>query len=353
LLRYSLNTDEALEGDNRQQMSLDAKAVAKMTKLGRLQHYSSLERLHMTVDLVPSTNYPKEILNFVNTVPGVRTNSQVVIRKEDPELFYRIIRAIKANSVYLAEELQTCSRRVLKKVYCYSSRGNAVAEAEAKLAQSMVHPNIVRTLDLFKYNKTIWVVLELMDLSAYELLQHAEKLPEAVIAHTLKEVCLGVAYLHSKGVMHRDIKSENILLSLDGEVKLTDFSYAAELTSETRDTFVGSPGWLAPEMLGGMHDLKVDVWSLGVLGVELADKHLPFVSQRPLYTVYCVISNPVPSLAEPEAWSDSFNNFLSKCLQKRPKQRPNITELLHHPFLSQTDPRSLYRYLETSGIEPN
>jgi serine/threonine protein kinase len=307
----------------------------------------------MSADPLPPENYPKEILDFLNTVPGVRTNAQGVIRREDPERFYRIIRAIKANSVYLAEELQTSSRRVLKKVYCYSSRGNAVAEAEAKLAQSMLHPNIVRTLDLFKYHRTIWVVLELMDFSAYELLQHHRQLPEAVIAHTLREVCQGLAYLHSKGVMHRDIKSENVLLSLDGNVKLTDFSYAAELTSETRNTFVGNPGWLAPEMLGGMHDFKVDVWSLGVLGIELADKQLPFISPRPLYTVYCIISGPVPALAEPEAWSESFNDFLSKCLQMRPKQRTSINQLLQHRFLQETDPSSMYTYLKTSGVEPN
>lgn len=325
-------------------MSVDSHLYTRVNHIYSegLQLYTHPERVRIDFASSPAEcNYPKEILEFLNTIPGTRINSSTQFRKEDPELFYRIIRAIKANSCYIVEDHDTNIRRVLKKVYCYSSRGNAVAESEANLARSMEHDNVLRTFEVYKYNKTIWQVQELMNISAKELLETVDTLEEPEVAFILREVCKGLVYMHNRGIMHRDIKAENILLSIAGEVKIADFSYAAEMHTETRETFVGSPGWLAPEMLGGKHDFKVDVWSLGVLGIELAEKQLPFVDERPVYTVYSVISGPVPALTKSAEWSEDFQNFLGQCLQKRPRLRPCVKDLLLHPFLMRADSQKL------------
>mmetsp|Transcript_18616 Transcript_18616/g.33642 ORF Transcript_18616/g.33642 Transcript_18616/m.33642 type:complete len:353 (+) Transcript_18616:285-1343(+) len=342
-----MNVDDTQEEEKRASyMSVDSNYTrANHIYTEGLQIYTNPERLRLAFASTSEVNYPIEILDFLNTVPGVRTNTNPPFRKEDPELYFRIVRAIKPNSVYIAEDLASNTKRILKKVYCYSSRGNSVAESEATLALSMDHPNIVRTIETYKYNKTIWLVEELMDLCVNDLLNSVERLEETTIAWILKEVCKGLVYLHCRGIMHRDIKSENILLNLDGNVKVADFSYSAELHNETRETFVGSPGWLAPEMVGGKHDFKVDVWSLGILGIELAETTPPYSDQRPVFTVFSVISGPVPSLTNPSSWSEGFQSFLSQCLQKRPKLRPSVKELLQHPFLSEAGPQSLVESL--------
>jgi serine/threonine protein kinase len=104
------------------------------------------------------------------------------------------------------------------------------------------------------------------------------------ISIILREILLGIEYLHSTGKIHRDIKPANILLTDKGEVKIADFGVSAELskTDTNRESFVGTPYWMAPEMLcSKKYNQKVDIWALGITGINLATGRVPYQDIKP------------------------------------------------------------------------
>eukprot|EP01098_Paradermamoeba_levis_P009339 TRINITY_DN3886_c0_g1_i1.p1 TRINITY_DN3886_c0_g1~~TRINITY_DN3886_c0_g1_i1.p1 ORF type:complete len:252 (+),score=68.95 TRINITY_DN3886_c0_g1_i1:683-1438(+) len=201
------------------------------------------------------------------------------------------------------------------------------------------HPNIVHYFDSYIVEDKLWVVMEYMGggpltdvLEQFDQIQ----LTEPQIAHCCKEVLTGLAYIHSLHRIHRDIKSDNILLGSNGDVKLADFGYAAQLTQnkQKRNTIVGTPYWMAPELIRGQaYDTKVDIWSLGIMAMEMAEGEPPYMEFPPLRALFLISTKGIPGLKEADKWSSSFQDFLSKCLEKDVEKRPFAEDLLKHPFL--------------------
>eukprot|EP01111_Echinosteliopsis_oligospora_P004162 TRINITY_DN1659_c0_g1_i1.p1 TRINITY_DN1659_c0_g1~~TRINITY_DN1659_c0_g1_i1.p1 ORF type:complete len:358 (-),score=80.05 TRINITY_DN1659_c0_g1_i1:15-1088(-) len=166
-------------------------------------------------------------------------------------------------------------------------------------------------------------------------------LKEEQIAAICYHILLGLQFMHSSKILHRDIKAGNVLLTIDGRAKLGDFGVSTKLIStlQRHRTVVGSPYWMSPEVIQATgssgYDQKADIWSLGITAIEMAEMKPPHFEINPLRVIFVIPHRNPPTLSNPLSWSSSFVDFISKCLQKNTQERATATELLQHPFIKQ------------------
>ncbi|KAK5577799.1 hypothetical protein RB653_002747 [Dictyostelium firmibasis] len=243
-----------------------------------------------------------------------------------------------AGEVFVVTQLKTNNRVAIKKMPLNQQNMKLIV-TEIGIMKSCRHQNIIGYIDSYLVGDSLWVAMEFMGGGCLtEILEqfNSVKLVEAQIAYVCAETLKGLAYIHSQHRIHRDIKSDNILLGTDGSVKLADFGYAAQLTKskQKRVTIVGTPYWMAPELIRGQnYDRKVDIWSLGIMAMEMAESEPPYMSFPPLRALFLITTKGIPDLKDQNKWSDDFKDFVKKCLDKDVENRPEAKVLLNHPFL--------------------
>ncbi|XP_039082880.1 serine/threonine-protein kinase TAO3 [Hyaena hyaena] len=266
--------------------------------------------------------------------------------KDDPEELFIDLHEIGHGSfgaVYFATNAHTNEVVAVKKM---SYSGKQTHEKwqdilkEVKFLRQLKHPNTIEYKGCYLKEHTAWLVMEYCLGSASDLLEvHKKPLQEVEIAAITHGALQGLAYLHSHALIHRDIKAGNILLTEPGQVKLADFGSAS--MASPANSFVGTPYWMAPEVIlamdEGQYDGKVDIWSLGITCIELAERKPPLFNMNAMSALYHIAQNDSPMLQSNE-WTDSFRRFVDYCLQKIPQERPTSAELLRHDFVRRDRP---------------
>ncbi|XP_062128119.1 serine/threonine-protein kinase 10 isoform X2 [Drosophila sulfurigaster albostrigata] len=215
---------------------------------------------------------------------------------------------------------------------------------EIDILSEIKHPNIVELYEAFSLEDKLWMLIEYCDGGALDsiMVELEKPLTEPQIAYVCKHMTEGLTFLHKNKVIHRDLKAGNVLLTMEGGVKLADFGVSAKNkhTMQKHDTFIGTPYWMAPELVlcetfrDNPYDHKVDIWSLGITLIELAQMEPPNSEMSPMRVLLKIQKSEPPKLEQPSRWSKEFNDFLKKSLVKDPQQRPTTDVLLQHGFIN-------------------
>nr|XP_030128781.3 serine/threonine-protein kinase PAK 3 isoform X2 [Taeniopygia guttata] len=188
-------------------------------------------------------------------------------------------------TVYKAINPATGDVVALKKMPLRKRSRNELVVNEIQVMKENRHPNIVNYIDSYLVNEDLWLVMEYVDGGTLTSVLVQVFMEERIIAAISRECLKALDFLHSKNVIHRDVKSDNILLGMDGSVKLTDFGLCAQLTQErsTRCTVLGTPYWVAPEILKRKeYNTQVDVWALGIVAIEMLEGEPPYFKESPI-----------------------------------------------------------------------
>jgi len=269
-----------------------------------------------------------------------------IVSKEDPRTIYRDLKLVgegTSGAVYVGYSPDGLQVAVKQMVISKQVKKEVLIN-EILIMKTSHHPSIVNYVDSYLVEGSLWVAMEFMDGgSLAEVIAANEYMSEPQIAAIGKEVLAGLEYLHTQPnpIIHRDIKSDNILMSTDGRVKITDFGFGAQLNQEQdkRKSVVGTTYWMAPEVIRAKdYGPKVDVWSLGIMIYEMIEGRPPYMDESNIRALFLIASQGRPPFSSPDSLSDECKDFVDKCTIIDHEQRPSSTELLTHPFLEKDCP---------------
>ncbi len=241
----------------------------------------------ITDDPVPRKRQPKNNSKDFDIVAKLTA----ICNPADPTKLYRNLSKIgqgASGGVYTAYQVGSNKSVAIKQMNLEQQPKKDLIINEILVMKSSRHRNIVNYMDSFLYRGDLWVVMEYMEGGSLTDVVTCNIMTEGQIAAVCEETLEGLKHLHSKGVIHRDIKSDNILLSMHGDIKLTDFGFCAQINegNAKRTTMVGTPYWMAPEVVTRKeYGPKVDIWSLGIMAIEMIEGEPPYLNENPLRVI--------------------------------------------------------------------
>ncbi|XP_074305203.1 mitogen-activated protein kinase kinase kinase 5 isoform X2 [Silene latifolia] len=262
-------------------------------------------------------------------------------------------------SVYAATNRETGALCAMKEVELCSDDPKSQEcmrqlEQEIKVLSHLKHPNIVQYYGSEIADDKFYIYLEYVypgSINKY-VHEHCGAITEAVVRNFTRHICSGLAYLHGRKTIHRDIKGANLLVDSSGVVKLADFGMAKHLTGQAAElSMKGSPYWMAPELMQSVLQkdnrsvlaLAVDIWSLGCTVIEMLTGKPPWSEYEGAAAMFKVLKE---SPAIPETLSSEGKDFLNCCFRRNPADRPSASKLLEHSFLKN------YQQLDVPNFGP-
>ncbi|XP_073683585.1 serine/threonine-protein kinase PAK 6 [Garra rufa] len=278
---------------------------------------------------------------------------QMVVDKGDPRSYLENFVKIGEGStgvVCIAREKHSGRVVAVKMMDLRRQQRRELLFNEVVIMRDYQHRNVVEMFKSALVEEELWVIMEYLQGGALTNIVSETRLSEEQIATVCEAVLQALAYLHSQGVIHRDIKSDSILLSLDGRIKLSDFGFCAQISKDIpkRKSLVGTPYWMAPEVISkSPYGTEVDVWSLGIMVVEMVDGEPPYFSETPVAAMKRLRDEPAPTVRNVHQVSPVLKDFLDRMLTRDPLERASATDLLEHPFLLQaSSPQCLVPLVE-------
>lgn len=240
-------------------------------------------------------------------------------------------------SVYKAVHTETEVTVAIKQLVVDGADCEIIAN-EIDMLRDVENDNVVKYLGSLFVAPYLHIIMEFCEAgSVSDIMRIREKvMTEIEMATILKGTLAGLAHMHETGLIHRDIKAGNVLLGRDCLAKLADFGVAGKVSEggQKRKTVIGTPFWMAPEIILEVgHDIKADIWSLGILAIEMAEMKPPLAELHPMRAIYLIAQNPAPTFGKPGDRSKEALAFVKRCLVKDPAGRATAAELQQDAFI--------------------
>ena len=266
----------------------------------------------------------------------VSLEGEVKIKKYSKRKFLGKGGFARVYEFFCLETRKVQASKIIGKDQLTKQRRRQKLMSEIKIHKSLSHQNIVGFEHFFEDSENVYILLELCpNQSLSELLRRRKRLTELEVQCYMLQIIAAVEYIHSKNVIHRDLKIGNLFISEKMEIKLGDFGLASKLDFEgqKRKTICGTPNYIAPEVLDSKlgHSFEVDVWALGVILYTLLVGRPPFETNDVKKT-YNLIKMNAYSFPDQIYISSEAKSLVTQILKSDPSRRPSLAEILDHDF---------------------
>ncbi|EDV29458.1 uncharacterized protein TRIADDRAFT_20128 [Trichoplax adhaerens] len=292
-------------------------------------------------------NYKKneDVISHEQFKDAIRT----ITSKDDPRSrFDRFVKIAEGSTsiVTIAHDYKYDRKVAVKKMDLTKQQRRELLFNELAIMKDFHYANIVELYDSYLVGDELWLVLEYVAGGSLTDIITQTRIHEDQIATVCKYCLRALSFLHTHKIIHRDIKSDSVLLTSSGQVKLSDFGFCSQTSDEVprRRSLVGTPYWMAPELIAREpYGSEVDIWSLGIMIIEMVDGEPPHFDKSPLEAMTNIRTDKPPHFRHHV--SAILRSFARLMLVKQPESRATAYELLQHQFILKSRNHSILKPL--------